>query len=119
MLIHSKPVTATQPCGNNRRYSRLDAIHGSGDHRTIPLDPKPIGGTIERYRDKRFAENGALFDLTKSGPTARFPLELDGPPSRPKGNEEKTITPSHLSAPFTALSLNRGEICLAQILLRK
>jgi hypothetical protein len=118
-LIHCKPVKANQSCGDNRHCSRLDAIHKRGDHRTIPLAPKPIGGIIERYCDKRFTGNKPLFDLTKSGPQARFPMKLKGSPSRPQGRVETKELVSHPSAPFTAFSLNRGEICLAQILLEE
>jgi len=114
-LTNCKPVKATQLGGNNRHCSRLDAIHSPGDHRTIPVNPKPIGGTIERCCDKSSNGNTPLLDLTKSGPHTRFHMKLKGSPSRPVGNMALHVV-SHPSAPFTAINLNRGEICLAQIL---
>jgi hypothetical protein len=74
-----------------------------------------MGGTIESYCDKGSDGNRPFFNLTKNDLNARFLMKLNGSPSRPKCNVETTTRLSHPSAPFTALNLNRGEICLAQI----
>jgi hypothetical protein len=101
-----------------RFLDQLESIDRNQDHRTISDKPKTMGGDIESYCDKSFTGNKPLFDLTKRDPHARFLLKLYGPPSRLKGNVVKTAS-THPSAPFTAPNVDRGEICLAQIFLRK
>jgi hypothetical protein len=101
-----------------RLFGRSVAIDKNRDHRTILDKPESMGGDIESYCDKSITGNKPLFDLTKRDSHARFLLKLNGPPSRLKGNVGKTAS-THPSAPFTALNFDRGEICLAQIFLRK
>ena len=119
MLSGNQDITTRWPRHENRYSDRLDATHKNWDHRTISGKPKSMGGTIESYCDKGSTGNRPLFDLTKSDLNARFLMKLNGSPSRPKGIVETTKALSHPSAPITALNVNRGEICLAQIFLEE
>ena len=119
MLSEHQDMKTRWPRHENRCSDRLDARRKNWDHRTISEKPKSMGGTIESYCDEGSTENRPFFDLTKSDLNARFLMKLNGSPSRPNCNVETTTLLSHPSAPFTALNLNRGEICLAQIFLEE